>query len=510
MRLTTIESLLAALAALAVCGSTAMASGAEGSPGPAPAPSGDVAARLDALTAKVDAQAQRIRQLETQLDDKTLDKERSEQIKASVKELLAEYETSSAGKGGTGSSLGDWQVGYDDGYYITNGDRYKIKANGLLDIRYNYVRAENHSGLTTTALGTSHGGDMSGFNLNNAQIALSGYIEHNIIFKVMGNFGSNTSYTAPSAGTFQVNDLWGGYSFSKELNLRAGAMIIPYIPLRALANYGGSLFPDYAETTVPFGVGYGLGADMFGAVLDQQLSYDLMIGNGSNSQNLVDSTVPGVGRDNRLSIYTREQFAGAGKLDDFFDEPDVQYHSDFAWIVGAGFGWESQNSKANAFPGAQTGTAIPGLSAPGAGFVPAKYVLDGDLYRAALDFRSKYQGWSTFGEVLYQDIGAESGTIIPGSPKMSVAQLGYFVESGYFILPKKVEVDGRFGELFTLDFPNHMDVYSLGLNYYIFGERMKLQFAETFIPHEAALTSSNGSLVNTEDFITQVQAQLKF
>jgi len=39
---------------------------------------------------------------------------------------------------------------------------------------------------------------------------------------------------------------------------------------------------------------------------------------------------------------------------------------------------------------------------------------------------------------------------------------------------------------------------------------MKLQLAETYIPRQAALTSGNGSLVNTEDFITQLQLQLKF
>jgi hypothetical protein len=39
---------------------------------------------------------------------------------------------------------------------------------------------------------------------------------------------------------------------------------------------------------------------------------------------------------------------------------------------------------------------------------------------------------------------------------------------------------------------------------------MKLQLAETFIPQTAGLTSGNGSFVNTQDWITEFQVQVKF
>ncbi|MGD0463091.1 MAG: hypothetical protein ABSB74_11455 [Tepidisphaeraceae bacterium] len=409
------------------------------------------------------------------------------------------------------ASNGAWQFNYANGFTVQDGQDFTLKVNGLLDARYTYVDADNHTSLTNTALGTAPVGDLSGFSLNTAQLALSGSVYQHVLFKVMGNFGSTSSFTAPTAGTFQLNEAWGAFSFSPELNIRAGSVIIPIIPLKTIANYGGSEFPDVSDVTVPFAPGYGLGADVYGFVDHQRFSYDLMLGNGSNSQNLVDSAVNGAGRDNRLSAYTREQYAGSGTVPEFNDDPDLQDHSHLAWILGAGFGYESQNSAASAFPGSQTATAIPGFSAAsGPGYLAGKYALDGNLYRAAIDFRTKYQGWSTFTELLYQDVASEAGPIVPGSTRTEIGQLGYFVQSGYFLVPRHFEVAARFGELYTLSFPHHMDEYTLGLNYYFVGENMKVQLAETYVPQAAALTSGNGSLVNTEDWTTELQLQVKF
>jgi hypothetical protein len=461
-------------------------------------------AHITQLEKQDEAMRIRIADLEQRADQNWLTQERTAQIKAIAQDVLADART----RGQLASN--GWEIGYDNGFFLKKGDEFKLQANALVDFRYTYARAENVNANPKTPLGSSYAGDMSGFSLNNAQIALSGNIFRDVIFKAMGNFGSNTSYIAPSAGTFQVNELWAGYRFSPELSVRGGSLIIPLIPIKTLANYGGSQFPDPAVTSVPFAPGYGLGVDVYGTLANQTVSYDVMLGNGSNSQNLVDSAVPAGGRDNRLSIYTREQYVGSGKLSDFMEEPDLQNHQTFVWIAGGGVGYESRNSNASAFPSPQTTTAIGGLSTdPSPGFLPSKYTLDGNLYRSALDFRTKYQGWSTYTELLYQQINGNS-VVIPHLATNSVGQFGYFVQTGYFLIPKKFEVAARFGQLLTVDLPNRMDVYTLGLNYYLFGENAKVQFAETYIPNEAGLTDSNGAIVNTQDYITELQFQLKW
>ena len=56
-----------------------------------------------------------------------------------------------------------------------------------------------------------------------------------------------------------------------------------------------------------------------------------------------------------------------------------------------------------------------------------------------------------------------------------------------------------------------MEEFTLGVNYFMFGKNVKVQGDVTFIPNEAALTSSTlGTSQNTQDVVTRLQLQLKF
>jgi len=405
---------------------------------------------------------------------------------------------------------GDFKAGYHDGFYIQQGDDFNIQFNGLIDLRYTFEQAKNKTTLKTTALGADHIQDLSGFNLFNGELSVQGTIYKNVFFKMMGNFGSLSTPSSPQAGAFEINELYAGYRFAPELQVRGGSLIVPFTPLRSTTNYGGLMFPDLSDAAIPFLPGYALGVDVLGAVAGNTISYDLMISNGSNSQNLIDSTLPNGGRDNRLAVYTREQFVGSGKLSDFTEESDLQNHAKLVWRVGGGFGYESQNTTATAFPGAQTSLGVSGLSsATGQGFA-AKYNVNGQIERYAADFNTKYKGWAVFGEAYYQHLQSNGGPIEAGYTKSSIGQVGYFIESGYFVIPQKLELAARFGQLYTNGLPHEMDEYELGLNYYPLGENLKIQVGETYVPRQAALTSNNGIIQNTQDWETQIQLQLKF
>ena len=430
--------------------------------------------------------------------------EQTAAIRKIVDETLAESRRQSA-------AMDQLSAGYDNGFYLKSGKDFSLVFNGLLQARYTYSHVENTIGNAGTALGSHYSGDMNGFGLPNAMLWASGTLFQHVLFKFGGNFGSTSSFNTAATGTFQLIDAWAGYSFAPWLNVRAGSMIVPFAPVKTIANNGGSEFPDFATSSLPFLPGYGLGADVYGVIGKGKFTYSVMVDNGSNSQNLVDSTSPlaGTGRDNRLGFYTREQFFGAGKPADFLDEPDLQWHKKLVWAVGVGLGYESQNSSATAFPGGQSSTKIAGLSTQSSGFLASPYTLNGNVYRATLDFRSKYRGWSLFPAVFYQQINS-GADVIPGLPTTSVAQYGYYVQTGYFLLPHKLEMAARVGQLFTDGLPNEMEEYTLGLNYYLFGENAKIQSAVNYIPNEAALTNNVGSVANTQDIYGEVQFQLKF
>ena len=410
----------------------------------------------------------------------------------------------------------DASVGYDKGFYIKQGDAFSLKASGVFDVRYSYTDVQNKTALTNTPLGNNRQGSISGFNLYNGQLTLDGELFRNgqskALFKATGNFGTLQTPVGTTGGVFFVNELYGGYQFNEALKFRAGAMIVPLTPFLGLTLNGGLTLPNIANELPVFLPGFGLGADVGGSLFKDTVSYDLMVNNGSISQGITNATGVLSGSDNRVGVYTREQWCLAGKLNDFLDESDLRPGpQELALQVGGGFGFESQNSSADAFPGPQTSLRILGLSsANGIGFRPA-YVVDGEVFRTVLDVRAKYKGFSFVGEGQYQHIRTNDGVpFIPGYDQYSIGQTGFSAQAAYFVVPKHLEVAGRFAQLYTNGLPHHMDEFTFGVNYYLYGQNLKLQLAETYVPRQAALTSGTGLVVNTQDWLTQAQVQLKF
>ena len=410
---------------------------------------------------------------------------------------------------------GDVTAGYKDGFYLQQGDTFQVKADALIDVQYAFAQATNKTNLGDTPIGHQGRADASGFTLFNGQASLQGYLfkhgQSEGFFKAMGNFGTLAAPTGATGGSFLVNELYAGYAVDDGLRFRVGSVVVPFTPLRSITDYGGLTFPYVSDTVVPFVPGFALGADVLGSLAKDTVSYDVLVCNGTNSQNLTNSTSPLSGRDNRLAFYTREQVAGSGKVSEFQDESDTEDHQTFSWVAGGGLGYETQATAGTTFPGPQTSLGITGLSsATGEGFAD-RYNLNGEVERYVADLRAKFHGLSLFGEGYYQHISrAGSPDIVPGYTKNGIGQVGFFGQAGYFVVPKHLEVAGRFGQLYTDGLPHEMDEWSFGVNYYLFGQNLKVQAAETYIPRQAALTSTYGSLTNTSDWITQVQAQLKF
>ncbi len=410
---------------------------------------------------------------------------------------------------------GDVTAGYKGGFYLKQGDAFSLKAGGVFDVRYGYTDAQNKTSLTTTPLGTNRQGSLSGFNLYNGNLSLEGELfkhgQSEALFKATGNFGTLQVPTGTLGGTFILNELYGGYAFNDAFKIRAGAMITPLTPFLGLTLNGGLTFPTVANELITFLPGFSLGADVTGQLADNSILYDFMVNNGSVGQGVTNSTGVLAGSDNRVGVAGRIQIAGSGKVSDFLDESDTQDHQKFVWNVDGGVAWESQNSSANAFPGSQTTLKIQGLSSSDPAGFRAPYTVNGDLLRYVAGLRAKYHGFSFVSEGQYQQIINETNASpIPGYGHYKVGETGFFVQAGYFILPKHLELAGRFGQLYTNGLAHEMDEYTFGANYYLFGENLKFQLAETYVPRQAALTSNTGLLINTQDWVTQAQVQLKF
>jgi phosphate-selective porin OprO and OprP len=487
----------AALAALATMMGAGRAAEAQ-------AAGSDVASELNALKS-------RIAQLEAQQNENWMTKEREEQIRTIVQNAIADARKQ--GQLGSGSI----DAGYKDGFYIQSADgANKLVINGFVQPRYAYVyRHDANTGDALHPITATHNQeDTSGFDVRRARIKLSGnVISPNVIYTLYGDF-----YGA-STGAFTVLEAFGGYNFNDTFKIRAGAMQLPFTRVSADADTKLDLMTRPEAFTAMLGddTTRTIGVSVYGEPIKDKLSYEVQANNGINTRTLrrPDTTDTGTANafnlDNRMGFYARVNFAGSGILKDFGDQPDMRKDNrDFIWLAGMGAGYESQNAdngtSSHALPAPQN-SAVMALGNRGApGFTT--YTLNGDVYRATLDWTAKYQGWSFQTAGLFQQINANPGTTAPFNG--SVFEHGYYAQVGYMLIPQKLEIAGRVQYLLTEGSHNLGEYYTLGANYYIFGHNAKIQADITYTPESAYTDSGEQQLQNTHEIAFRTQFQVMF
>lgn len=438
-------------------------------------------------------------QVQAKQDENWLTQERTDQIKSIVEGVLEDAKT-------RGQFADGPNFGYNNGFFIqTDNQMFRFQANGYLQFRYSYAHDEAHdkSAFSSTA---QKAGDVSGFDFRRARLIFSGYaFSPNLTYMISGDFAGDST----NNNDFQTLDIYMAYKFNDAFNIRAGSFLTPYSRLEYISS--GLEGTDFPVVFNPFDPVRTLGVSVYGAPIKDTFTYEVNVNNGQKSNTAGRAAEIGGKNDNRLAFYGRVQYAGAGKVSDFNDEPDLRKDdSTLAWMLGAAAGWESANATSSAFPGTQANTSLAGFSTiDSPGFT--SYTFNGDLYRGTVDFAAKYHGFALNSAVFLQQVNQNAGVSPPSSIKdTSLFEMGYFGQLGYMFAPKW-EAYGRFGQLLTEGGPNRMEEYATGLNYYMFGQNAKVQGEAVYIPNEAAFSSSTATTsANTQDLIFRLQLQLKF
>jgi hypothetical protein len=485
----------------------------------------DVSAELAALKA-------RIAQLESQQGDNWMTKERESQIKKVVDDVLKDAKS-------RGDFLGGAQVGYSSGsgFFIQSPDgNNKLNISGFVQARYEYAyqNAFNGRHFTRTipaSLGSSGSGNAavtitqpdpgnsSGFDIRRARVSFSGNIfSKDLTFKLEGDFYGN------STGNFTITDAFVAYRFDDALKVKVGSYKVPFAKAELMSDTVMQ-FAERPEELVAFDPVRALGVSLYGDLVKDQLSYEFSVNDGGSSNTLRQDDTVGLAAnlDNRMGYYGRLQWAGAGKISDFAEEPDLRDDpKDFIWMLGLAGGYESQNATNYSYPSPQSSTSIKGLSnAAGTAGFAGNYALNGDVYRATLDWSAKYQGLSVNVAGYFQEINVNpgnvsstSGTTIGygpyGAGKTSFFQWGGYGQIGYFVVPQKLEIVARAGVLGTEGAPNIGQFYTLGANYYVYKHNFKIVGDVTYIPEAPYTDAASSLLQNSQDIVFRLQAQLKF
>ncbi len=457
-----------------------------------PAAAGATATQSDTvaqLQKEIESLKSAVNTLKAHQDSAWMAKQRAAEVRAIVESTLKESKKESQ------YLDNPIQAGYDNGFFIRSADKdFQLNINGYLQFRYSYAAA----GTASTPAGASSAHkNYSGFNFRRARLILSGNAFQNFIYCISGDFQTGISgASAGSNNAFAILDTWAGYKFSPMFVVRAGSMLVPFTHVEYFSS--GTEFPDFAVVEAPFDPVRSDAVDLDGTLITHKLNYEIQVNNGSTSQDN-GAVGPGGHFGNRMGVYGRVNFAGAGKISDFNDSPDVEDNQHFVWLLGAAAGYESQNSAL------QQTTSNPGLPTTAGNF--ASYTLNGGLVRATVDAHAKYRGFSFNSAVYYQHY---DNTPVATFGYSSLGELGYYGEVGYFLVPHKWEIAGRAGELLFSHTGQHMYEGTLGLNYYIFGENAKIQTAVTYVNNAAYTNTNLGTTAGTNDWIGQVQFQFKF
>jgi hypothetical protein len=329
-----------------------------------------------------------------------------------------------------------------------------------------------------------------------------------------------------------VTDAFVAYRWSDQIKIRAGSYKVPFAKAELISDPLVTT-PERVEVMAPFDPIRALGVSVFGDLIRDQLSYEVSANDGGQTNTLRRADTVGMtfNLDNRMAFYARVQWAGnarvgsdgkvTGGISDFSDEADLRVDNRaFIWMLGAAVGYESQNSSNNALPSPQGSTGVTGISnGDGPGFT--NYTLNGDVFRATVDWSAKWQGFSLLAATYFQQVNANPGntsatssTTISTGPygagDSSFFQNAYYGQIGYFIIPRRLELVGRAGLLYTEGYPNIGEVYTVGANYYVYGHNLKIQSDLTYSPEAPFTDSATGLLQNTHDLIFRLQLQAKF
>lgn len=473
---------------------------------PAPASTDD---RLAQLEARLDASQRRLNELQQvadQLTDAPLEKDRTEALRQQIRDVLSEREFR--------ESLMPSVVaaGYNDGFTIRSEDKaFSLKTNAVLHFRWTHYATQSRNRYQDPRLERN---DRTGFDVQRIRLIFSGNAwspDLTYRFEFRGD--------APDAYNLVVDKVYANYRFADEFQVRAGSFRLASTRAQFTSDTNFQ-FVDRPMTDAVFGLGIGLGMRFWGQLFDKRLEYFLDVVNSLNNDRNRTITPDPAEMDNNPAIVFRLVWHALGDNPekDFVAAADLPRHESPALDFGFhyAFNEDAGDSRTTRIP-------FPLARGPQLGGFGLTTTNGLQINQFGWDAAFKYQGFSLIGEYILRIVDPRHAFRRPFTPwsrltgdGSTVAQHGAYVQAGYFLpipdFADRIEIVTRVGGVSTLAGEQEGAwEYAGGVNYYIQGNRVKLQTDVTKV-YEAPISSSPSSLANVNDsaLVWRVQLQVGF
>lgn len=474
---------------------------------------------LDRLRALLDAQQARLATLEQQLTAQQhpdVERMRIDEMRKQIREILSETEFRESLMPST------VQAGYDKGFYIrSTDDKFLLKISGMMQFRYTYYGTHRDNRYLAPGLNRSR--SRSGFDMQRTRLRLAGHVySKDLTYLLEFDMNPSTSYDT------RLFYAYVNYRIADEFQIRAGQFRMA----STRADYASTAtmqFVDYPMMNAVFGLGNGLGVQLWGRLLEGRGEYYLQVvnalSNAGRATITTDETRATAGHDNNPAIVFRtvwQLLQGScmhpDDADHFTAPCDLGYHTSPALNMGFHYAFaEDYDTGHLRIPFPQRSFFRRG----GFGLTNSKGL---QIHQFGTDIGFKYRGFSLMGEYVMRLLDVRAGDSAPFAPLYQLtgdgstnAQHGGYLQAGYLLplegaLARKIEIVGRVGGLAAVSGGSEGTWdYGAGINYYIKGHKVKLQADVTKI-YEAPTTASSYSLANVNDdaLIWRIQLQVAF
>lgn len=289
-----------------------------------------------------------------------------------------------------------------------------------------------------------------------------------------------------------------------QLGIRAGRWKVPYN--RSRHTPGLNLqFADRSVAGVFFDIDRSVGMSLYGkTATDTPVNWEVALINGIRTNGLRPNRVGDI--DRNLAVSTRVFSDVLGEWGSDF-ESDLAWHEELAARLGGGFAFSRMDIADGPREAARqrvvdSGATLTSVLPAGA----TDYSLF--MYAVSADFR--VQGWSLSTEYYFRALTDISGTTVP-----DLFDHGFVLQSGYFVVPKKIEVFARWsrvvGDSGTLGVNDQSaDEVAGGIAWFVKGRNLKLLFDVTRVNGTPINDSAVGFTPGDDGLLFRTQLQFLF
>lgn len=381
--------------------------------------------------------------------------------------------------------LGKWiKFGYDRGLYTQFKDKFKLKIRIRIQARFTDSRfnsaynpvgdAKNYPNVSSAGVisATKHAEDLAFFGVHRTRLVFEGFAfspDINYFVQFRNDTADSTTQLGGARSTTQLYDTYLTFKQIPWANLRVGQYRTHFgrqeFFSSALLQFVDRGF--VAEAFVPNVIDRrDQGVTVFSDQAKYPVNYAFGVFNGVGiNLNKLGLSTPG--NANELLYVGRITADILGKPG--YPEGDLAYSQTPQLAVGSSYGYNGglQTNTTGLGSNTQVSAAIASL---GNGRLLNQGIVD--IGTGGLDFILKYKGFSLQAEGFVRNVDTHDHTKRIGNAT------GYYVQAGYFLVPKTIEVVGRYNAMDPDTRLGH-DLLTSGvggLNWYLNGHEHKLQF----------------------------------